>query len=167
MIGVHRQSAHDPAAAQEVRKQILGGNQARAEARAHAQHQPLRPRVVQGLVGRIHRVSQLQYRAVQQPLPVALVRGHQHDRFSRIEVLPGHAQVQDPHARGHVGGAHRQRLQHLHQHVAEIPEVLLVDRRTLRLAHVRKDPGELFLDDLVPVPNHVVRQPIQERGKRV
>ena len=45
------------ASAKKVRQQFLGRHHSCAEARPQLEHQALRPGIVQGLVGRIHRVA--------------------------------------------------------------------------------------------------------------
>ena len=86
LVGVHRHRAHDAATAQKIRQQFLRGHQPGAEARAHLEHQSLGPGIVQRLVGRIDGITRVQCDPLQQPLPVAEMRGHEHDRPPGIQV---------------------------------------------------------------------------------
>ena len=122
---------------------------------------------MQGLVGSVHGIAQLQRDAMQQPFPVPEMRGHQHDTLAGVEITTRQFSVGEDHAAAHIGFGHRHRFEKLDQYVAETPQELLVDVFALIRAQSGEHFFELLANHMFAMANDVVSQKIQKRRKCV
>ena len=167
LVGDHADRARDAAPLDDVGEQVLGGHQAAAEARAQRLHLALRPAVDQRLVGRVQRVAELRRKSEQQPLPVALVRGHQQHRLPFIEQRAHRREVGDAYAAGELLRRQAHGLHDLHQHLREAHVVGADDAPQCRLVEGGKGPGEVLAHHLDAVGKEAPGEPADEGGEAV
>ena len=86
-----------------------------------------RLRLVDGVDGD----AELRARGQQQPLPVAEMRGKQHDRLAALRALPQQLRILDAHAALHFRRARAVAIERLDDEVGEIAVRLLEDRGAL------------------------------------